>query len=689
MARGILSPRMTLLHRKRGSPICKTRSDDAMGNWTRRRFLKAAGAAGMVAASAGVTGSYTLWRTVRGELPPEGSPYVENWGEATADLREAPILLVWNDRGTPPTGAYLAEILRAEGLNAFRTISLEALREELLERFPLVLLSAGSLDTTSAEVLRRYVARGGSLIAMRPPPHLADLFGVEPLSAQTVDGYIRILYEHPVGRGFPPESLQFHGTADHYRLAGAEEIARLATKAGDLPFPAVTVHRSGLGKAALWVFDLAWSVALTRQGNPALAALEGRKPVEMRAHRLFRGWIDLDRIEIPQADEQMRLLSRLIAWMLADRLPLPRLWYFPAGAPGMLVATGDAHNTPPDAVEEALRRVEQRSGWFSVYYAPLPRNPAQRAWHRLQNWLERSAAHVVQPEHVQAWRERGHEFGIHPYVEEGLEAGWRRYWEVFTGMGYGPVPPTVRTHRVLWSGWVETARVQAKYGIRMNLDYYLIGPLFRKPDGEWAFGYFTGSGLPMRFVDEQGRLLAIYQQPTHLVDEQLIGWTWEGAPRFPPAKAVEISRALIERAAKGAWGAIGLQAHIDPFAIGGEAAAAQAAWLEGVLDAAVAYGLPIWSAQRWLQFVEARMGAVFQAVRWNPTARQLRFRVIPAAPLAFQWEIGMPLEFQSLRLTRVEVDGQPISYRERPLRGISYGWIALPIRSAVITGFYA
>lgn len=660
-----------------------------MGNWTRRRFLKAVGAAGVVAASAGVTGSYTLWRTVQGELPPEGSPYVENQREARVDLQGAPILLVRNDRGTPPTGAYLAEILRAEGLNAFQTISLEALREELLERFPLVLLSAGSLDVTMAEALRRYVARGGSLIAMRPPLHLADFFGVEPLPGQTADGYIRILPEHPVGRGFPPEALQFHGPADHYRLAGATAIAQLTTKTGDLPFPAVTVHRMGSGKAALWAFDLAWSVALTRQGNPAHANQERDDLHGLRAHELFAGWLDLERLAIPQADEQMRLLSQLIAWMLADRLPLPRLWYFPAGAPGMLIATGDAHNTPPEAVEEALRRVEQRSGWFSVYYAPLPRNPAQRMWHRLLNWLDQSAAHVVQPEHVQAWRERGHEFGIHPYVEEGLEAGWRRYWEVFTGMGYGPVPPTVRTHRVLWSGWVETAQVQAKYGIRMNLDYYLIGPLFQKLDGEWAFGYFTGSGLPMRFVDEQGRLLAIYQQPTHLVDEQLIGWTWEGAPRFPPAKAVEISRALIERAAKGAWGAIGLQAHIDPFAIGGEPAAAQAAWLEGVLDAAVAYGLPIWSAQRWLQFVEARAGAVFQTVRWDPTTRQLRFQVIPAVSLAFQWEIGIPLEFQSLRLARVEADGQPIPYRERPLRGIAYGWIALPIRSAVITGFYA
>ncbi len=661
-----------------------------MGNWTRRRVLKAAGAAGVVVAAGGLIEGHALWREVAGAPPPEGSAEAETpdrWPLAATG--EAPILLVMNARAAPATGAYLAEILTAEGLNAFRAASHVALQADRLERFPLVLLSAGPLDTAAAEALRRYVARGGNLIAMRPPAHLADLFGVEPAPGQTADGSLRILPDHPAGRGFPAEPLQFHGPADHYRQAGASEIARLAGQAGDLPFPAVTVYRFGEGQAAMWAFDLAWSVALTRQGNPARRPPDPEVAREWRAHRLFEGWIDLDRIGIPQADEQMRLLSQLITWMLSERLPLPRLWYFPQGAPGVLVATGDAHNTPSDAVEEVLRRVEQRGGWFSVYYAPLPRNVLQRAWHRLLNRVKRPAPHVVQPEEVQEWRARGHEFGIHPYVEEGLEAGWQRYWEVFTGMGYGPVPPTVRTHRVLWSGWVETARVQARFGIRMNLDYYLVGPLFRKGNEEWAFGYFTGSGLPMRFVDESGRVLNIYQQPTLLVDEQLIGWTWEGAPRFPPERAVEISRDMLGRVAAGMGGAIAIQAHVDPFTIGGDPAAAQATWLEGVLDAARAYGLPIWSAQQWLAFVEARARAAFEALHWDPASRRLRFQVRPGPLHPAPWAIGIPSEFQRMRLDRVEINGQEFPYQERPWRGIRYAWVQVPIGPLSVSCRYA
>ncbi|MER3399644.1 MAG: hypothetical protein C4313_00675 [Thermoflexus sp.] len=656
---------------------------------TRRQFLKLGGAAGLTVAAAGVLGGYRLWAQVEGTTPPFHSPFQEppdrRWPFSAG---EAPILLILNERADPSTGAYLAEILRTEGLNVFRAAPLSALREEVLARFSLVLLSAGPLDTSQGETLRRYVAEGGRLVAMRPPASLADLFGVEPAAGQTVDGYIRIDPTPAFGQGFPRERLQFHGTADHYRPAGAETLAWLSSKTGDLPFPAVAWHPFGRGQAGMWAFDLAWSVALTRQGDPLRADQERDGLRGVRAHERFAGWIDLDRIEIPQADEQMRLLSRMIARMLADRLPLPRLWYFPEGALGLLVATGDAHNMPPSAVEEVLGRVEARGGTFSVYYAPLLRNSLQRAWQRLLYTIERAGSHIVLPEHVRGWRARGHEFGLHPYVEEGLEMGWRRYWEVFTGMGYGPVPPTVRTHRVLWSGWVETARVQAALGIRMNLDFYHIGPTFRKADGEWAFGYFTGSGLPMRFVDAQGRVLDIFQQLTNVVDEHLIGWTIPEAPRLPIPEAVAIVRRLLADSRAGVWGAVGLQAHVDPFAIGGEPAARQAAWLEGILDAAVEHGIPIWSAERWLAFLEAREALRLEPIRWDPVGKRLSIGIRADRPPPASVWIGIPAEIPGGRLVQMAVDRLPVIWREWTWRGDPYAWVPFPGGAGVLQAQY-
>ena len=79
---------------------------------------------------------------------------------------------------------------------------------------------------------------------------------------------------------------------------------------------------TGGGQAAAFTYDLARSVVYTRQGNPAWA---GQKrdgtPNGIRPNDLFYGakagdvqpdWVDLSKIDVPQADEQQRLLANLI-----------------------------------------------------------------------------------------------------------------------------------------------------------------------------------------------------------------------------------------------------------------------------------------------------------------------------------------------------------------------------------------
>ena len=365
---------------------------------------------------------------------------------------------------------------------------------------------------------------------------------------------------HALSRGSETRAVQFHGTADYYRLAGAECIAWLAD-ADDLPteYPAVTINPYGDGRAAGWSFDLAKSVVYTRQGNPEWVNEERDGRDGIRAIDAYVGWIDLDRLEIPQADEQMRLLSRMITEMLMDRLPLPRLGYFPAGKKGVLIATGDSHNNSPQTIEETLGYVERFGGRMSIYYTPEDMSKLRRLVQRgraelanvplIRSIVARNLSYPT-PEQVAEWRSRGHEFGMHPYVENGLEAGWHDYMQSFIGFGYAPVPPTVRTHRILWSGWVETARVQAEYGMRMNMDLYHYGTAFQKDSGEWCYGFTNASGLPMKFIDEQGRLLNIYQQDTQLVDEHLMKVPWGGGwVDLSADEAVQVAERELKHAA--------------------------------------------------------------------------------------------------------------------------------------------
>ena len=54
-------------------------------------------------------------------------------------------------------------------------------------------------------------------------------------------------------------------------------------------------------------------------------------------------WVNLDKVAIPQADEQQRLLANMIGFMNLDKKPLPRFWYFPRGEKAVVLMTADDH----------------------------------------------------------------------------------------------------------------------------------------------------------------------------------------------------------------------------------------------------------------------------------------------------------------------------------------------------------
>ena len=102
------------------------------------------------------------------------------------------------------------------------------------------------------------------------------------------------------------------------------------------------------GQAAAFTYDLARSVVYTRQGNPAWAGQERDGVLGLRPNDMFYStWLDTNKIAIPQADEQQRLLLNLITLMNADQMPLPRFWYLPRGEKAAVVLSGDDHSPTP------------------------------------------------------------------------------------------------------------------------------------------------------------------------------------------------------------------------------------------------------------------------------------------------------------------------------------------------------
>ncbi|KRA00446.1 hypothetical protein ASD64_02500 [Mesorhizobium sp. Root157] len=267
-----------------------------------------------------------------------------------------PILLVTT--GSNRFEAFYSEILRAEGLASFATVNVAELDSAVLAAHSVAIVSGPIADTAKLASIHAWVADGGKLIAMRPSGSLADLAGLSPPSGIIEDGYLKMDNAAAPAKGLVAETIQFHGAADVVAMSqGTRAVATLYRDAvTSAQAPAVTVRTVGDagGQVAAFTFDLARSTILTRQGNPKWAGQErdGLDPV--RPNDLFYGaasddpqsdFVDLDKIAIPQADENMRLLSNLIAYLTYDRAPLPKFWYFPNGAKAALVMAADDHGT--------------------------------------------------------------------------------------------------------------------------------------------------------------------------------------------------------------------------------------------------------------------------------------------------------------------------------------------------------
>ena len=245
------------------------------------------------------------------------------------------------------------------GLNAFTASDIRSVTAETLSAYDVVILGDIALTTAQADMFSAWVTAGGQLIAMRPDKKLAGLLGLTDASATLSNSYLLVNTSTAAGAGIVGQTIQFHGTSDLYTLNGATSLAMLYSNATTATtYPAVTLNQVGTngGQAAAFTYDLARSVVYTRQGNPAWAG-QHRDAIGrgwITPHDLFYGaaiydpqpdWVDFNKIAIPQADEQQRLLANLILTMNLEQTPLPRFWYFPRDEKAVVLMTGDDHGS--------------------------------------------------------------------------------------------------------------------------------------------------------------------------------------------------------------------------------------------------------------------------------------------------------------------------------------------------------
>ncbi len=418
-------------------------------------------------------------------------------------------------------GEYYAEILRAEGLNEFAVADVGSLSAQSLAAHQVVVLAQTGLSVAQAGLLQSWVQGGGNLIAMRPDPKLAGLLGLGSDVGDLPNGYLQVA----PGRGITGEPMQFHDVADRWTVAGATTVATLYSSAtAATSSPAVTLRSVGSagGQAAAFTYDLARSVVYTRQGNPAWAGQERDSGIGggqlIRSDDLFFGgaepdWVDLDKVSIPQADEQQRLLANLVTQMSADRMPLPRFWYLPRGEKAAVVMTGDDHaNGGTTGQFNRFEAASQRAARSPTGSASGPRRTSIRAPRSPAPKASRPTASRSRCTSAPAATN---------FTRASLAANWSDQLPSFrSAFPTLDAPATSRTHCIAWSDWASEPIVGLANGIRLDTNYYYW------PEG-WVNdrpGMFTGSGMPMRFADLDGSMIDVYQAATQLTDESGIDY---------------------------------------------------------------------------------------------------------------------------------------------------------------------
>ena len=313
-----------------------------------------------------------------------------------------PILVISDP--SDPFDRYYAEILTAEGLNAFDVRNADQVSDATLSGYSVVILASDAPALASS--LSAWVQGGGNLIAMRPGTSLAGLLGLGSDTGDLDNGYIRVNAGSGPGAGITAETMQFHDRADRWTIGGATRVADLYSNATTATTnPAVTLRSVGSagGQAAAFTYDLARSVVQTRQGNPAWAGQKRDGQIDpIRSDDLFfPNWVNLDKVAIPQADEQQRLLANLVTQMSADRVPMPRFWYFPRGERAVVVMTGDDHQ--PDGTE----------AHFDRFLALSPPGCSVADWDCVRSTSYVYAINDMTAAQVAAYQAQGFEIALH------------------------------------------------------------------------------------------------------------------------------------------------------------------------------------------------------------------------------------------------------------------------------------
>jgi hypothetical protein len=567
-----------------------------------------------------------------------------------------PVLVIHS--ASNPFSKYTVEILRAEGFNEFTVKDISSITAAELNNYDVVILGEVPVAAAQATLFSDWVNAGGTFIAFKPAPALSTLLGITPAAGSLSNQYLLINTVSGPGKGIVNETIQFHGEADLYTLNGATAIAYLYSNATTATtFPAVTSRSVGSngGQAVAFTFDLPRSIVYTRQGNPEWEGMSrDGQGGPIRSDNLFfdgvpeHHWVNPNKVAIPQADEQQRLLGNIILQGNLHRKPLPRFWYLPGDHKAAIVMTGDDHASSKGTV-----------GRFE-HYRTLGPNSAED----VANWKAvRGTSYIrvttnIPDAQAAILNGQGFEIAVHLYTggPDGCDNYTPTSYENNITDQFGtfartwpslPAPVTNRTHCIAFNDWATQPKLESQHGVRLDANYYYWPEAWVNDHS----GMFTGSGMAMRFADKDGTLIDCYQLATQMTDESGIEYT-------------PFTNQLLDRAVgdEGYYGVFCANMHTD---------SAEHTGSSQIIASALAHQVPVISAKQLLTWLDGRNNSFFSGLSWSNN--QLSFSV-SAKSGARNLKAMLPFHTGTNQVTTITRNGNNVPFTVQIIKGMAYAF---------------
>lgn len=548
----------------------------------------------------------------------------------------------------PGLSGYVGEILSMWGVLHVTRLETGQLRGLDPVEVPVVVLPAGAdKEIAVAEGTLDFMQRGGAVLACLPGSMLTQAVGIGVEGER--EGPQRLRLTRAPMAGLAGESLVVVGPSQKWSLPEAEsypaspstaptvdagEVAVLypaGLDAGGLnaggEAPGIVRRRIGQGRLLALAFDLPLAVLMLRQGDPQKTESTGRADGPARPSHLACDAGPQEPDAIPYADLLGRLLAELVTELFPS--PMPHLWHLPAGAPGIVVYSGDEDGAQVEWNQQQFEEMTSAGGRMNLYMIP-------------------GNTHSTSAD-VAAYRE-DHDVGPHPNIRalDGEPVSARvdemvRQIRQFEEM-FGVPARSLRNHCIAWAGYLEPVRAMADCGVGMEGNYFCSTSL--RDRGYAPYAAF-GAAMPMRYGDPDGEILSLRQQHTHTMDDVYFG------PDYVPYSyrmASDLWEVVLARV---------LDDVVQRFHVPHATCIHPSNWVRfsrdqglALVRQAVERQLPVWSFDQWLSFLEVRETWRCESMTWEADRLCASFTGDSGA-----FAFVLPQHWQDRELTGLDVDG--------------------------------